>query len=157
MKTFGKFKIEKARPSDLPDILMLEKASFSADAFTRHQFYYFIHQSKSNFVVVRNRQQILAYLIIQIRKNSRKYRIYSLAIAPNARGMGIATLLLGYAEQLAITHKIKKIKLEVSDKNTAAINLYQKQGYRKTGERSGYYADGSAAWIMEKNMPMGED
>jgi len=152
MTVIGNIKIEKAQPADLNEILALEKQCFFSDAFLRHQFYYFIHKSKSKFVVVRNPYKIIAYLIIQIRKNSRKYRIYSLAIAPETRGTGIGEKLLEYAELLARKNNIQKITLEVSEKNVAAINLYKKKGFQIEKTRAGYYADGSPAWVMVKEV-----
>ena len=152
MSSLDDIKIEKAQPGDLNQILELEKQCFLGDAFFRYQFYYFIHKSKSEFVVVRNHHKIIAYLIIQTRKNSLKYRIYSLAIAPEAREQGIGKKLLEYAEQVARKNNIQKITLEVSEKNEAAINLYKKQGFTVTKTRAGYYADGSPAWIMVKEM-----
>lgn len=152
MTEIGNIKIEKAQAGDLNEILELEKQCFFSDAFLRHQFYYFIHKSKSEFVVVRDPYKIIAYLIIQIRKNSLKYRIYSLAIAPEARGTGIGKKLLEYAERLARKNNIKKITLEVSEKNVAAINLYKKKGFQIEKTRAGYYADGSPAWIMVKEI-----
>lgn len=152
MSDLDNIKIEKAQPGDLNEVLELEKQCFLSDAFFRHQFYYFIHKSKSKFVVVRNHEKIIAYLIIQIRKNSRKYRIYSLAIAPEARGHGIGKKLLNYTERLARKNNIQKITLEVSEKNETAINLYKKQGFQIEKTRVGYYADGSPAWIMVKEM-----
>ncbi|HKL07297.1 MAG TPA: ribosomal protein S18-alanine N-acetyltransferase [Bacteroidales bacterium] len=152
MTETGDIKMEKAQPADLNEILALEKQCFFSDAFFRHQFYYFIHKSKSEFVVVRNPHKIIAYLIIQIRKNSRKYRIYSLAIAPEARGTGIGEKLLEYAERLARKNNIQKITLEVSEKNVAAIHLYKKMGFQIEKTRAGYYADGSPAWIMVKEV-----
>ncbi len=152
MTEIGNIKIEKAQPGDLNEILELEKQCFFSDAFLQHQFYYFIHKSKSEFVVVRNPDKIIAYLIIQIRKNSRKYRIYSLAIAPEARGTGIGKELLEYAERLARKNNIPIITLEVSEKNVAAVNLYKKKGFQIEKTRAGYYADGSPAWIMVKEI-----
>ncbi|MFP4023625.1 MAG: ribosomal protein S18-alanine N-acetyltransferase [Thiohalospira sp.] len=152
MTKIGDLKIEKAQLADLNKIIELEKQCFFSDAFFRHQFYYFINKSKSEFVVVRKHDKIIGYLIIQIRKNSLKYRIYSIAIAPEARGMGIGKKLLEYTEQLARKNKIQKITLEVSEKNIAAINLYKKQGYRVVKTRAGYYTDGSSAWIMVKDI-----
>jgi len=102
--------------------------------------------------VVRDKNKIIAYLIFLKRKNSRKYRIYSIAIAPEARGLGIASKLLIYAESRAIKSNIHQIALEVSEKNTSAISLYKKHGYRELGFRPSYYSDGSAAIIMIKDF-----
>lgn len=152
MSNLDNIKFEKAKPCDLNEILELEKHCFLSDAFSRRQFYYLINKSKSEFVVVRNNHKIIAYLIIQTRKNSLKYRIYSLAIAPEVRNLGVGKKLLDYAEQLARKNNMHKITLEVSEKNAPAINLYTKHGFRTEKTNSGYYADGSSALVMMKEL-----
>lgn len=152
MSDLDNIKFEKAQPGDLNEILELEKHCFLSDAFSRRQFYYLINKSKSEFVVVRNHQKIIAYLIIQTRKNSLKYRIYSLAIASKARNLGLGKKLLDYAEELARKNNIQRITLEVSEKNAPAINLYTKHGFRTEKFSTGYYADGTPALVMMKEL-----
>ena len=43
-------------------------------------------------------------------------------------------------------------KIEVSDKNNIAINLYKKLGFTKEWVRSKYYSDLSDAIIFEKQI-----
>jgi ribosomal-protein-alanine acetyltransferase len=145
-------KIQKATLKDLNDISLLEMECFKEDAFSKRQFRYLIKKANGEFVVVRTKQKLIAYLIFLKRKNSHKYRIYSIAIDPKVRGLGIATKLLMYAEKKALKSNIHQIALEVSENNESAIALYQKLGYTKIGFRPSYYSDGSSAIIMTKDL-----
>ena len=45
--------------------------------------------------------------------------------------------------------KVEQIHLEVSEKNTAALALYEKSGFREIARRRKYYKDGSDAVVMK--------
>jgi hypothetical protein len=79
-------------------------------------------------------------------------RLYSLAIAPEARGRGIAKQLLRALELAAEKQLRLYMRLEVSRNNKAAIELYQSSGYRVFGEYSDYYQDHSDALRMQKKI-----
>ena len=100
MSTLDNIKIEKAKIGDLNGIVDLEIECFKEDAFSKEQFRYLIKKAKGEFVVVRLKNKIIAYLVFLRRKNSIKYRIYSIAITPEARGLGIASKLLIYVRQI---------------------------------------------------------
>ena len=72
--------------------------------------------------------------------------IYDLATAPECRRKGVAAALL--AEML---EDADVAFLEVRRSNAPAIGLYEKCGFRITGERRGYYENGEDAFIMEWN------
>ena len=152
MNISDEINIEKASIKDSEEIYALEQICFDEDAFSKKQFIYLVKKSKSEFVVVRKGGKIIAYLIVLKRKNSKHYRIYSIAILPEARGLGIGKRLLEYAEKTALKNNTHKISLEVNENNYAAIHLYAKHGYLKVGYRLGYYADGSPALIMTKEF-----
>ncbi|MCB2197386.1 MAG: ribosomal protein S18-alanine N-acetyltransferase [Bacteroidetes bacterium] len=152
MKTLHDIKIEKAKIEDIDEIFALEQVCFNEDAFSKRQFKYLVSKANGVFVLVRRNRKIIAYLIMLKRKNSRHYRIYSIAILPEERGLGIAIKLLEFAEKTALKSSTHKISLEVGENNIAAINLYLKLGYQKVGNRSYYYADGSDALIMTKEF-----
>ena len=141
-----------AKKSDVNEIFALEQLCFKSDTFSKSQFYYLVTKAKSEFVIIRKNKKIIAYLIALKRKNSNQLRIYSLAIAPESRGLGIAKMLLNYTDEISLKKKINKISLEVSENNYAAISLYKKHGYQIVGEKREYYSDGSNALIMIKSI-----
>ncbi|MCD7900965.1 MAG: GNAT family N-acetyltransferase [Bacteroides sp.] len=56
--------------------------------------------------------------------------IRTLVVHPAFQKRNIATSLLEFAQQYAISQQLKSIRLDVSEKNLPAINLYRKMGYR---------------------------
>jgi len=48
--------------------------------------------------------------------------------------------------------KVERIILEVSEKNTPALRLYEKVGFKRVGMRKNYYPDGSNALLMEVTL-----
>lgn len=63
----------------------------------------------------------------------------SLAVAPPFRGRGIGSVLLERAIAVCRERGLLTLTLEVRASNTAAIALYEKQGFRNVGKRPGYY------------------
>ena len=61
--------------------------------------------------------------------------IVSLWVRPTARGRGISTLLLRHLAQLAISLGRPKLSLDVDETNTSAQAVYERLGFRATGER----------------------
>ena len=77
--------------------------------------------------------------------------LITVGVHPRARGTGIAIAMLGIMENEVKKLGAKKIFLEVSAENTAAINLYKKCGFVQNGLRPKYY-DGVDAILMQKEI-----
>ena len=56
--------------------------------------------------------------------------IHRLAVHPGYYQSGVASRLLAFTESFARAGKIKAIRLDVGEKNDAAIRLYEKNGYK---------------------------
>ncbi|WP_156300191.1 GNAT family N-acetyltransferase [Streptobacillus canis] len=72
------------------------------------------------------------------------YEVFEIAIKEKYRNKGYAQKLLYNISD------DKDVFLEVSEKNIAAIKLYEKVGFEKISIRKKYYLDGSNALIMKK-------
>lgn len=69
--------------------------------------------------------------------------ILTLAVDPDARRLGTgARLVQGFLAE-AKTRVAASVFLEVAANNQAAISLYLRAGFSKTGLRRGYYAQGT--------------
>ena len=93
------------------------------------------------------------YLIA--RKTLDEYEVLTLATDINKRRRGIGTLLLTKLINLAKKDKVLRILLEVSEKNIAAVSMYEKLGFKKISKRKNYYNNSegfSDAYIMEKSF-----
>jgi|AMQJ01.1.fsa_nt_gi ribosomal-protein-alanine acetyltransferase len=152
MSNLDELKLELALKKDVKELISLEKICFQEDAFSKRQITYLITKAKGEFIVIRRNNKIIAYLIISKRENSKQIRIYSIAIAPEARGLGLAKRLMNYVEDVCKQESKERISLEVSKENTPAIHLYQSLGYEIVSERPNYYANGGNALLMLKRI-----
>lgn len=74
--------------------------------------------------------------------------ILTLAVAEEARGIGIAAALLQQAATIAASLGAAAVFLEVAVTNTAARAAYARAGFQPVGRRRAYYADASDALVL---------
>ena len=67
--------------------------------------------------------------------------ITSIAVHPEAQGLGIAKRLLVAVHRSCLDHPINAMTLEVRLSNERAQHLYRRFGYVPAGIRAGYYRD----------------
>ena len=73
-----------------------------------------------------------------------------LYVIPKFRRDGVGTRLLqGFIEDLK-RKGVRRVFLEVSEVNSAAIQLYQNSSFKIVGTRERYYSDGSSALVMSR-------
>lgn len=72
-----------------------------------------------------------------------------IAVVPAARGRGLARELLAALIDSARDLDAERMLLEVAADNAAAIGLYDSFGFDTISTRTGYYADGIDALVME--------
>lgn len=142
--------LRKAALSDLSDILEMEQLCFGEDSFSKAQFIYLITRAKGAFYIVEDDGKGVAYLSLLYHSGSHNLRIYSVAVHPGFRQKRLGQLLMDATIEYARTCKATKITLEVNVSNAAAIHLYEKNGFVKTGIRPDYYHDGSDAYCMNR-------
>ena len=65
--------------------------------------------------------------------------VANVAVAPEARGMGVGARLLDEALSAARVHGAASVYLEVRDSNAAARALYASRGFVQIGRRRRYY------------------
>ena len=138
--------------SDLSALEALENTCFSSDKISRRSFLRWLKSGHSLLYVAEQEQVLLGYGLVLLHKGTQLARLYSLAISPTARGLGIAKQLLTQLESAAADSGRLFMRLEVAKPNLAAISLYQQLGYKKFGEYSHYYHDHSDALRMQKRI-----
>lgn len=144
------FEIRKAVLSDLKEIVELENASFEMDSFSKRQFNYLLFHSI--FYIAEKNRQILGYYILLTRKQSKKARLYSIAVHPSARGKNVGQALMHHLINVAKEMHYPYISLEVRENNVKAIQLYKKFGFLEKGIKPNYYVDGANALIMYSDL-----
>jgi ribosomal protein S18 acetylase RimI-like enzyme len=75
--------------------------------------------------------------------------ILTVDIAPSYRRRGIAQKLLREIEAIFKEKGVKECRLEVREDNAAALNLYQKLGYKKVGKLEKYYGDAHGLYLKK--------
>lgn len=138
-------------PADLPDLLRIEQV-FGADALSRRSMFDLVRSSAGRVFVARVGGRIVGDAIVLRPRKRKKARLYSLAVDASARCGGVGTRLLRYVEDWARSEGRTHLTLEVRADNGAAVALYEKLGYTRTGRAERYYADGTDALRYEKRL-----
>jgi ribosomal protein S18 acetylase RimI-like enzyme len=146
-------RIERATPDDLMGLVALEQASFATDRLSARQYRHHLASPRARVLVARAEDgTITASAVLFLRPRWRDARLYSIAVAGAARGHGLGAHLLAACEQAAGDAGAQRMRLEVRAGNHAAIALYKRAGYRQTGRRAAYYADGEDALNFERRL-----
>lgn len=149
--------IRPSGPQDVDALVVLEEAAFTTDRLSRRSFRRFVSASTACLLVAENDGAVLGYGLVLFRAGTALARLYSLAVAPAARGLGLARKLVKALEHAAYGHGCIVMRLEVRADNDEAIALYLSAGYRRFGRIVGYYEDGADALRFEKRVgaPLG--
>lgn len=144
--------IRPAKTNDLEGLVALEKASFATDKLSRRSFRHWLSTDHRALLVAAAAEQIVGYILIIYHPGTRLARIYSLAVAPQQRGHGIAKTLMTAGEQAARDDGRLYLRLEVSIDNIPAITLYEALGYKQFGLYRDYYQDHKDALRYQKRI-----
>ena len=148
-------KIRRAKKKDLGRLVEIEHRTFTTDVLSRRSFRHFILPGAHDLRVALIDAEIAGYVLVLYRPGTSLARMYSIAVAPEHQGKGIASRLMAVAEEAGREHLCSFMRLEVDVNNTPARTLYEKLGYRGVGKIEGYYEDGSDALQMEKQIYSG--
>lgn len=144
--------IRPAADDDLAALHSLEVASFDSDRLSRRRLRHWIQASNRVFLVAEVSGNVLAYGLVLLHRGTRLARLYSIAVATSARGMGLGRTLLQALEAGAAAQGRLFMRLEVAHDNHGAIALYESMGYVSFGIYSNYYEDNRDALRMQKRI-----
>jgi ribosomal-protein-alanine acetyltransferase len=136
-------KIEDASIRLLDKYYEIEKQCFEKEAFTKQQIAYLLTDYNAIGLTARVNSKIAGFIIgrIDIVRKTLFGRILTVDISPSYRRKGIAQKLLREIEAIFKAEGVKECRLEVREDNVAALNLYQKLGYKKVGKLEKYYGN----------------
>ncbi|SUS05961.1 conserved hypothetical protein [uncultured Defluviicoccus sp.] len=144
------------RPATLADIAALaaiEAGAFRCDLLTIRALKHLIKRANAATLVhVASGGAISGYTVVLFHRQRPAARLYSIAVASGYRRLGHGAALLLAAEQAAADNGANAMSLEVRADSTAAQHLYAMHGYTVCGKRQRYYADGTDAWKMRKQL-----
>jgi len=134
---------------DLDAVLTIEQASFSTP-WCREHFEHEISAPHSFPYVVEINGVVAGYVCLM--SLFEEAQILDVAVAPEQRGRGIARLLMDHAVAVAMEKDAELLALEVRSSNVAAITLYERCGFVRTGVRQKYYEGKDDAVLMEMDL-----
>ena len=145
MLTVAKQDIRTVRQEDIEEISLLEEASFN-DPYPSYFLSELARDNPETFLVLTLNNEIVGYGVVD--RWADDDHLISIAVRPDSRRKGLGEALLVELEKRL--SRERPLRLEVRQSNFAAIHLYSKRGFTKTGLAEGYYGDGEDAIIMEK-------
>jgi ribosomal protein S18 acetylase RimI-like enzyme len=139
--------VRRATAADLGAIVALEAACFPAvDRFPPRAWRRLLapvcRHTALTLVCDGDDGALAGSVCLLLRRTARVVRIYSIAVAPAARGRGLGRLLL-LAAVAALPRRITTLSLEVRADNGAALGLYCALGFVETHRLPRYYGDGA--------------
>ncbi len=136
--------------SDLEQIMRIENAAFPVDAFPESEFRRLHAAYPREFLVAEVSGGVAGYVAGSVVGD--RGEIESIAVDQTFRGRGLgfmlARRLVGRFQQLGL----RTCRLEVRPANAAAIDLYERLGFRVVRLLPSYYEDGGDALLKEKTL-----
>jgi [ribosomal protein S18]-alanine N-acetyltransferase len=130
--------------TDLPQVLAIERRAFTSP-WSLSMFVLELSKPSGIYLAAVRGTEIVGYVICA--RYVEAYHVMTLAVAPEHRREGIASILLDAVIERA--GEDANYTLEVRVSNAGAIALYERYGFRGVGTRPRYYADnGEDAIIM---------
>ena len=133
-------RIRHFRLADLDRLLQIERLAFPKAAYPRDLFLELYQDCGSLFFVANRGGSMTGYSVACTRPP--RAELVSIAVDPNHRRMGVAVALMKH--MLARLRKlgVTRFSLMVRARNSGAIELYRRFGFRRTGRVARYYENG---------------
>ena len=149
-------RIERATSGDLAEILRIEQASLPTP-WTRKMFEVELDQNPFGRLEVMRRSGetgLIGYVCYWV--VFEEWRLMTLAVDPSARRQGHGRALLRHAMARGREQGATRALLEVRASNTAAMQMYEQEGFHRVGTRARYYANPvEDAVLMERALSGG--
>ncbi|MGM0983610.1 MAG: GNAT family N-acetyltransferase [Pseudomonadota bacterium] len=150
--------LRQALGRDLAALYRLEQVAFTGDRFSRRQLWHLLNRANALTLLAErdaedlSPMRLLGYGTLLFRRGTRRARLYSFCVHPDARGSGLGRRLLEALEVEAQARDAEVLGLEVRVDNRVALGLYRRMGFRPERWLSDYYEDGCAGWQMAKPL-----
>ena len=142
--------IRQVTLSDLDEILAIEEANFSSEeAVSRQSLEECIRKSAGTFLVARDENQLVGYVLGALvsrsyTQTSLNLEIKRVAIHPDHRGQGLGTLLLATLKQVAVEEGVKCLRLTCPDD---FLSYFEMNGFVEEEVPEALYAS-SSGWDL---------
>ncbi len=140
--------LRAATPSDAAALAALETELFGPDAWSLALVTAELENPGSRIVVAEQGGLVVGYA--STRRTGDVVDLLRIGVVPALRRSGLATQLLGRAEEEARGGFAQAVMLEVSTANEIALAFYTARGFTQVDLRPGYYKDGADALVLRK-------
>jgi ribosomal protein S18 acetylase RimI-like enzyme len=148
---------QRPGPGDVERIARLEGACFGATdgAFSRRQLRALLANPLAFWLLAEDGHAMACWLKAG---NGRAHwaRLYSLAVHPDLRGLGVGARLLAEGEAWMRSEGLDTCRAEVKLDNQAARRLYARHGFQETAVLRDYYAPGVHGLRLVKTLMVGD-
>ena len=129
-------RLRRLRPDDLPEVLRIERASFSVPWSETTFRNLFLHPD-ADLLAAEVADRLAGYAIVWTVGDQAE--LGNVAVAPEARRQGIGERLVRAALAAARRRGAREMFLEVRESNVGAQALYRRCGFEVVGRRRRYY------------------
>ncbi|TVR97797.1 MAG: GNAT family N-acetyltransferase [Rhodospirillales bacterium] len=145
--------IRAATPADVANLVRIEDRSFRTDRFSARAFRYLLSKAHAVTLVDQAHDgRLRGYATVLFSRGTPLARLYSIAVDPEFRGLGLGRALLVAAEQAARDRDAAYMRLEVRADDPDTQAFYGRHGFRKIAVQTQYYDDYADAVRMEKSL-----
>lgn len=141
--------VRKASANDTAALLEIENSCFVSDKISARQMRYLLTRAKTVTWIARIEGRPAAYCMCFVPVRPRPARLYSLAVAPQYRGRGLARSLMEIMLKELKRRDYSRCRLEVETANIIAYNIYKSMGFYAIASLSKYYENGADGTRME--------
>lgn len=139
-----------AGPDDLDALADLDRRVFGDGAYPRFFFRQALDALGPLLWVAG--QPVEGYALGSLQAGEDDGWIWSLGVAEEARGRGVAAALLDAVEAALRARGAVGVRLHVSPTNDGALGLYARRGYRRIDEIPDAFGPGGDRWVLRRAL-----
>ena len=145
--------IRIATESDLEQIMLVEKACFGNDAWSKPNMKSELIAPHTTYVVAEESGNLIGYAGLSKLATATSSDIQTIAVSDSHRRLGVGRALMNNLLEFASEQGAKEVFLEVREDRPNPQNLYKSLGFTEIDRRENYYQpDGVAAIVMRLDL-----
>ncbi|MBN1483481.1 MAG: GNAT family N-acetyltransferase [Chloroflexia bacterium] len=128
-----KVQVRPARPEDIPNIAQIDQQAFAPLWAYRQCVLDKLIDQVSCFLIAESAAGLCGYILCTEHRGPHAH-VVRLAVAPSWQGQGVGTRLLGESFSFFQSRGVRSISLNTQKENWESQRLYQRFGFRPTGD-----------------------
>src|SRR5450830_1882221 len=145
-------RLRLACEQDTDALSQLEQNAFAGDRISRRSWRRLIASPSATVTIASQDGVISGASVLLHSERTSVARLYSIAVDPDARGQGLARMLLEAAIERARAVGSSVLRLETRVDNKTAQLLFGHYGFMPLDRKPTYYADGTDALRFQKSL-----